>query len=315
VRVTATATLNSVIQSTQSSSLEVSTGIPTTNSFSVAPTCPNADAWTTDGVSIPITVRLSDRYNNPVPDGTSIAFTAEGGKIAPSCKTTTTGTESGVCTVNWTSQNPRPTNGRVTILATALGEDSFVDINGNGFFDTGESFVDRGEPFEDDDESGTYNSGEPFLDFTGNQAYDATYGSFKGITCTGVTSSSTCTLITVAIGGQALVVMSSHAATITGPASTAASAAGQTVNLQYVVKDINGNAMPQGTTITVTSNNNAGTLDPPTTFTVPCDAGTSGMTISALLTRPTPLAGTGAVTVTVSPPGGLPPTVFRTTIN
>lgn len=314
VRVTASATLGGVTQSTQSNNLTVSTGIPTTNAFSVAPVCPNVEAWNTDGVVSPITVRLADRYNNPVPDGTSIALMAEGGKIDPQCNTKTTATESGVCTVNWTSQNPRPIDGRVTILATALGEDSFVDANANGFFDTGESYIDRGEPYEDDDESGSYQLGEPFLDFTGNLTRDATYGSFKGITCTGITSSSTCTLVNASIGGQAVIVMSGSVATITGPA-TATGAPDAQIQLNYNVHDLHGNAMPSGTTIAVTANSNAGQLAQPTSFTVPCDPSIGGTDVTVILTIPSASpTKTGLLTVTVTTPAGLV-TVFRTTIN
>ena len=46
--------------------------------------------------------------------------------------------------------NPRPFDGRVTILAVALGEESFVDANSNNLYDTGESYVDLGEPFRND---------------------------------------------------------------------------------------------------------------------------------------------------------------------
>ena len=50
-------------------------------------------------------------------------------------------------------------------MGTAIGEESFTDINGNGFYDSGESFVNLGEPFRDDNENGLYSSGEYFLDF------------------------------------------------------------------------------------------------------------------------------------------------------
>ena len=318
VIVNATAVFNGVTQSTQSSNLSVSTGIPTTNGFSLASTCPNVEGFNYDGTGDVVTVRLSDRYNNPVSDGTAITFTTDGGKIGSQCTTKTTDTESGVCSVNWTSQNPRPANGRATILATALGEDSFVDANVNGFYDSGESYIDLGEPFEDDNESGTYTANEFYMDFNKSGSYDATYGSFKGITCTGSLPSSTCTLSTVAIGRQLVIVMSTSDASIkqVGAQSPSTSTNGGSVTVLYNIKDINGNAMANGTTVTIAANTAAGTLDEPTSFTVGCDPSTNGLDVIAYLTRPaTPAALIGAaITVTVKAPNGNV-SIFRTPIN
>src|SRR5260221_11028009 len=101
-----------------------------------------------------VTARLSDRFQNPVPDGTAVTFHSLGGKIGAQCTTATTPMESGVCSVNITSQAYRPVDGRVPILAMAIGEESFTDANGNGAFDVGEAFFDTSEAFEDDSESG-----------------------------------------------------------------------------------------------------------------------------------------------------------------
>jgi len=317
VSVTATATFNGVMQSTQSNNLSISTGIPTTAGFSLAPVCPNIEAFDYDGVQSIVAVRLADRYSNPVRDNTAVSFTTEGGKIDGQCTTTTTASESGVCSVNWTSQNPRPTNGRVTILATTLGEDSFTDSNFNGFLDAGEVYDDFGEPFEDDNENGNHDPGERLVDVNNNGVRDATYGSFKGITCTGTSPTSTCTLTTAPIGGRALIVMSTSQAQIAqSPLTVPPSGFDAAVAVDYNVKDLKGNAMPNGTTITVTANTAAGTLDEPTTFKIPCDWGTSGFDFTANLVRPasgTSLAG-AAITVTVTSPAGLV-TTHKTMIN
>jgi hypothetical protein len=74
VRVTATVQGVTPVLATQSNQLTVTTGIPDQDSFSLAPQCSNVEAWNRDGVVAPITVRLSDRYNNPVPDGTAVTF-------------------------------------------------------------------------------------------------------------------------------------------------------------------------------------------------------------------------------------------------
>ena len=81
--------------------------------------------------------------------------------------------------------------GRTTVLATAIGEESFTDTNGNGFYDSGEAFKDLGEPYRDDNENGVYDLGEYFLDYNHNGIRDAGDGTFKGIVCTGSTATST----------------------------------------------------------------------------------------------------------------------------
>ncbi|WP_411266859.1 beta strand repeat-containing protein, partial [Colwellia sp. C1TZA3] len=88
---------------TQSNLLVISTGIPDQDSFSLFANILNPEAWNIDGTKVTITARLADAFNNPVPDGTAVAFTTEGGVIEDSCVTT-----NGVCAVIWTSQNVRP---------------------------------------------------------------------------------------------------------------------------------------------------------------------------------------------------------------
>lgn len=182
VRVTATET--STNTSTQSSQLVVSTGIPDTNSFSLSnEDCHNPEAFNFDGIEARMTIRAADAFNNPVPVGTAISFYAEGGSIDPSCGTGA----AGACTVTWRSQNPRPDNGIVSILATAIGNESFTDANGNGRFDDGEDFTDVGEAFADEDSSGDYDAGEFFIDFGPNGTPDAMRndadGLYNGVLC------------------------------------------------------------------------------------------------------------------------------------
>ncbi|MEN0035676.1 MAG: hypothetical protein AAGC78_01355 [Cellvibrio sp.] len=147
--------------STQSNQLIVSTGIPDQDSMSLSATNLHPTGWNFDGVESQITIRMADAFNNPPPDGTAVTFTTEGGAIESGCPT-----DGGSCTVKWTSQAPKPTRnspintperklcvdnlgvpvadydvcvreraGRVTVLATAIGNESFIDTNGNGYFD------------------------------------------------------------------------------------------------------------------------------------------------------------------------------------
>ncbi|MGI2209362.1 Ig-like domain-containing protein [Shewanella baltica] len=174
VRVTATIVGSSI--SSQSNLLVVSTGKPDQDSFSLSATVLNVEGWQYDGAEVTITARLADAFNNPVPDGTAVYFTAEGGSIESSCTT-----NKGVCSVVWISQLPRPIGsnigffdingiqqkdpsaileeeenlvgdkyygnkfgqpygGRVTITATAIGEESFPDLNSNNILDTLQEF-------------------------------------------------------------------------------------------------------------------------------------------------------------------------------
>ena len=132
VRVTATIHGSSPPISTQSDLLVISTGIPSQSYMSLAVATHNPEAFSIDGVTDVFTVFLADHFGNPVPDGTAVYFTAQAGQITPSCTTV-----NGVCSATWTSSGERTPDGRAAILAYAIGEESFIDINGNGVADAG----------------------------------------------------------------------------------------------------------------------------------------------------------------------------------
>lgn len=164
VRVMATLAGTSI--TTLSDQLVVSSGVPDQNSFSLSTEIYNLEGMNHDGCDAPVgsrvRVSLADHFNNPAPDGTAVSFTAEGGTVDASCLTglvNTTLTDGSViiqkgipgqCSVRFCAANPRPADGRITILAYALGEESFADTNGNNLFDVGEDSQDLGEPFRND---------------------------------------------------------------------------------------------------------------------------------------------------------------------
>jgi hypothetical protein len=348
VRVTASITSPAAL-STQSSQLTVSTGLPTSNGFSIAVgkatyltftstlACPNVESWSVDGVTVPVTVILSDRYSNPVPDGTAVAFSTDGGQIMGSCNTT-----GGQCTTTWTSSNPRPqspiatpfvpaptpslTNpvnpnpptvpyiydGRGVILATAIGEESFDDVSGSGFYVAGDSFANLGEPYRDDNENGSYDLGEYFLDFYNKGSYLGPSGSFIGITCTGTTATSTCTQNTLAIGVSHLLTMSTSGAVIAyvSAASSGVTGSGSGLTLStsggtvvFNVQDENGNAMAAGTTVSMSTGNAAAmTATQVGATVVGCDAGKGGEDYAVNLGAVA--AGNTTLTVSVASPMG-----------
>lgn len=201
---TGTADLDeSTIPPAQSDSLVISTGLSDQDSFSLSVGCFNIEGDTIDGTTTNVNIRAADRFNNPVPDGTAVAFTAEGGSIQPQCLTV-----DGGCSVTFTSQNPRRSDHRVTLLASAIGEESFSDINGDGRFDAGEPFLDLGEAFRDDNENGIRESAEPFLDFDDDEAFAGPGGNFTGVLCdSGCDASSS-----LHVREQAIIIMSGSTA-------------------------------------------------------------------------------------------------------
>ncbi len=208
VRVRATLEKDGVTISSESSEIVISTGVADQNSFSMSLSVHNPLSWEHDGESVDVNIRASDRYNNPVPDGTNIAFFTELGIIQPSCST-----EDGACSVTWTSSNPRDlgvldvryprsaissySDGISTITAMVIGEESFVDTNSNGIFDDGDQFdllSDRGEMFEDYNKNydvdgdgvidNSYDEGlDPFIDYNGNGIRDLEDAKYTGLGC------------------------------------------------------------------------------------------------------------------------------------
>ena len=201
VRVNASITdLNGEVLTTQSSAISITTGVPSQRTFTLSADVFNVEGFDFDGETSNITARLSDTFGNPVPDDTVVTFTSEGGQIGSSCLTI-----DGACTVVWTSANPRVDDGRVTILASAIGHETLFDSNGNNAFDDNDGgliedefntasgfgtasseftgFVDFSEAWRDDNENRLWDSGEPFLDYNNNQMFDDGDGLFNGAQC------------------------------------------------------------------------------------------------------------------------------------
>jgi len=305
VRVTATIRGTSPLISTQSDQLVVSTGVPAQDGFSVAIETLNPEAWNIDGVTDKVTARLSDHFHNPVPDGTAVYFTTSGGSIQPSCTTV-----AGACTVTWTSQAPRPANGRARILAYAVGEEAFLDLNGNGLADAGE-FADTSEAFRDDNENNARDAGETFIDFNSDGVFNGPDGKYNGVLqgaayvgapkSKHVFSNST---IVMASSSPDLNTLSISPLTVGRPA--AGSTYGITTTLTLTVLDKNGNAMPAGTTITVGTSVSA-YLTVSENFTVPntIDRGIGISTFSVPVYCNSTSAGSGVISVTIKTPAGL----------
>lgn len=131
-------------------------GLPSQQNFSLSQKTHNIEAMNLDGTSNSYTIIASDRLGNPVPDGTAINFVAEGGQVQ-AIRFTTLANGLSSATANYQSSEPRPADGRVTVLAYALGEESFLDANGNNVYDSGEDWQDLGDVFIDRLFNGSYN--------------------------------------------------------------------------------------------------------------------------------------------------------------
>ncbi len=213
VRVVASATdadTNETITS-QSEQLSINTGLPQQLGFSLSTSLFNPEAGNFNGEEVTITAYASDSFGNPAPDDTTINFTAEGGQIQPSCLTA-----NGRCSVTWTSADPRVSDHRITVLAYALGHETFFDTNGNNIFDDADGgpaanacldtngalttcngngldretylaggFSDLGDAFRDDNENDRHDDGEQFFNTAASSAYQVADKRFNGPQCQG----------------------------------------------------------------------------------------------------------------------------------
>lgn len=256
------------VLATQSSQLSISTGIPSQSSTSLSATTFNIEGWDYDGVTTVLTARLADHFSNPVPDGTAVSFISEGARVDASCITS-----KGDCSATFNSQNIRPADGRVTVLAYAVGEESFVDRNANGVADKAPAneltdingvSTDMPEAWVDYNENGVRDPLEPFVDFNSDGQYNGGDGLYNGVLCGALSSAGTCSLTkTINVRQEMVIVLSGSHPFYTGSSFDFTSAPGydpltQTINLfncggpqTVLVKivDARGNLMPAGTTV------------------------------------------------------------------
>lgn len=189
------------------------------DSMSLAVTNFNTSGRNIVGEEVQVSVRVADNLNGQtVLDGAVVNFSAEGGAIGETCTIA-----SGGCTVTWTSQNPIPSDGRVTIVAYMTGSESFKDLNSNGLYDAGDLFNDAetdssgdllrpdlSEPFRNDNkrvrvdatrpaffinvaQNTARDSSEIFFDTPGltDNSFDGPDGKFSGASCAHPTDCST----------------------------------------------------------------------------------------------------------------------------
>jgi hypothetical protein len=148
-------------------------------------------------------VKVVDRYNNPVGTGTTVNFKTEAGTVPNSVATkaynpTGSNDQEGTGDIQFSTTggtpfplnvDPLPADGAqyptaravepsalegqvvknprdslVTVIAYLRGEEFFADTNSNGTRDSGEQFIDQGEPFVDANDNGVWDQGETYID-------------------------------------------------------------------------------------------------------------------------------------------------------
>lgn len=202
-----------------------------------------------DGDTATITARMVDRTRNPVPDGTVISFVSEGGKVEPNCSTV-----QGVCSVTLTTQEPRPLDNRVTVLAYVEGDKSFTDLDGDNLYTKG---VDRllsniGSFFRDDNEDNQYNKDYGIGEFLYNRAVLGNKATCAPSTIKQPNIAGTCddNLDTV-IRQQLLFAFAENTPTFTN-----VNASGSFLSFNMYGNNTQSVPMPTGTTISVTPEDN-----------------------------------------------------------
>ncbi len=234
---------------TTSSVLSIASGRAVQSRVSLAVEKLAIEGANVDGATTQVTMSLADRQGNPVPDGTAVNFVTEGGVMIPPVCTTISST----CSVLLRSQNPRPLDGRVSILAYAAGEEDFVDLNFDNAYTASEAFTDLGNAFRDNaalvgNATGPYVAGY----FSVPRAGSATCGGgFLGRpdSCDGVWGAAD-------VRQQAVVVFASSQAVITvssmralTPITGSTPVTNGLTQVDVVIADINWNSMPTGTKI------------------------------------------------------------------
>lgn len=380
-------------QQATSNQIVISTGLPAQNSISLSSEFYHVPgAGEIDGINVTLTIRMADKFNNPVADGTSAVVTTEYGTVDSSCLTGVSngaryqsliGNETplrGTCSVLWISQAPRmpvfnqdliqtilddgtylcsshtgsfgpcpddlgAIRGlRSTILVTAVGEESFIDSNGNGLYDEGEAFENLPEAFIDHNEDQVFTpsegpncpppssvanceaagSEEEFIDFNSDGVYSLNIdpntgeGVYNGSLCPvegdGVFCSRellnvrTSTVLTLTSTPQNLSVLAARTPDDPRRASTVLS---EGFTYEIYVADLYNNAPGAGTVLTFTPTGDCQivfpeTVDPDANLTVnvPDQITSMGAFTTRISINGTNATGGGRVTVSAMADGG-----------
>jgi hypothetical protein len=317
----------------QSNELVVSTGLPDQNSVDLSASNLRPDGWNYNNIESVITVNLADAFNNPVPNGTPVYFTTNGGVIDSACLTGEAAEgegeapSPGICRVTWRSSNPRPhadiglmlddsnppqpicangkalneahcRGGRVNILATTIGNESFIDVNNNGLYDSDTDVFytsedsdnrkamcmraepvsgsassthgcdDLGTPYIDRNFDGQYSANEEIATITGddNAKYESGDGIYNGALCReSDASAGLCSKDSVLVRSQIMLVMSCDVPLVNQsnklpglPNEVVELTPGESKTIAFLLADCNGNGLPAETTLDINTDSAKG---------------------------------------------------------
>ena len=237
---------------TNSSVLAIASGRPTQSSLSLSLGKFAIRGFNFDGEETTVTLAMADRQGNPVPDGTAVNFTSEGGVMIPPICTTGAVLGDSRCTVKIRTQGSRPADGRVSILAYTAGEENFIDSVGDNVYHCGDVFTDLGIAYRD---NSARSAGVPVggANATGQVPRSASVP-VCGTAVSPTTASGDGVWGTADVRQQAVVVFStddmksSDPVWTSGPSSQWAGTI-VTTRLSITLSDLNNNSVPTGSTI------------------------------------------------------------------
>jgi hypothetical protein len=227
--------------------------------------------------------------------------------------------------------------GRSTVLVTAIGQESFVDSNGNGIMDQNEQdqFDNQPEAFLDNNEDTVYTraldscqgsgsqsaqckagSEEQFTDFNSNGVYDLNDDPavYNGLLCPPEGDGVWCSRELINVRNSTVLILSAgdgtwDIITVTQSGAEIKNAAEGGSTLRYAttyrvyISDIFNNAPPAGSSIAVSAGGDCA-INSETSFTVPTTPARGAFGLSV---TPGGVGTSGTVTVKVSPQGDSAP--------
>lgn len=266
---------------TSSTTITVNTGIPTASSFGVGVSVLNPYAWDFINQNVDVVVTASDYHGGPVANGNSVTFKTSGGQIqladgqVASCSIL-----EGDCNMEWESGPPYPTTvipatntfGIAVVMAHTTGEESFVDANANGLFDSDESFTALPEAFHDVNLNGTRDAGEYFIDQNSSGTWDDVSSSpfYRGASCSDEAKAAGHCAQLAEIFVNSAIVMATNESSISITSGTVVSLNGEAYvdlsgpapTVSIALRDLHGNVPAIGTELSRLSCLNDITIEP-----------------------------------------------------
>jgi hypothetical protein len=326
VRIVANTTVKgtSTVLYASSAPLSVGGGVPSMRFFSISLEKFNVPGLNCDGVTDTINVKMADRFGNyNILQGTAVSFATAFGAINTSNITDAQGQTTSV----WRSQDPRPSDGVVSILIQTTGEENFTDLNADGVYTGTDTFNippgdDLPEPYIDANPNGAHDTGEIFFDWpasvpgavagtynTANGQWDGNIPIFENVEICMTGPPSVGAALSHVVCCNPLTPNCSPAAA--GTSSIIIGAGAYTTCYVYGT-DVNGNPLASGTTVSLASSKSEASIKWTDGFTTygdsKCGTGPeiTGFSVTNNNSTGIPVTGTLSATITwTSPCGGL----------